>query len=186
MTARTLLSRLFICLAASGLAGCHRQIVRATPPSVAAAPPPAEPEPPLPLDIETPLTLTTTRSTLSLQPPPPPPEVSPPPAPAPPRPPATAEAVRPREPEALQISPQLSAARLAVTQRRTTDDIRVAERNLQLAYGKELNASQEDLLGKVRGFLAQAREAIRASDWIRANNLAQKAEILSAELLRSL
>ena len=184
MKARAFVAGLLICLAAGGLTGCRRTIVRAVPPSVAAAPP-VEPEPQPPLDIETPLTEISSGPPLDLLPPPP--EVSPPPpAPARPRPSATAEAVKPKEPEAPQISPQLSAERLAGAQRSTTDDIRIAERNLQLANGKQLNASQKDLVEKVRGFLGQAHEAIRASDWIRASNLAQKAQVLSAELIKSL
>ena len=70
--------------------------------------------------------------------------------------------------------------------RHTTDDIRSAEKNLQLANGKRLNASQTDLVEKVKGFLSQAHEAIRANDWVRARNLALKAEILSTELIKSL
>ena len=69
--------------------------------------------------------------------------------------------------------------------RNTNDDIRTAEKNLQAANGKKLNASQTDLVGKVQGFLSQAREAIRANDWVRARNLALKAEVLSTELIKS-
>jgi len=38
---------------------------------------------------------------------------------------------------------------------------------------------------KIRGFLGQAREAMRDGDWLRARNLAHKAEVLSAELANS-
>jgi hypothetical protein len=108
------------------------------------------------------------------------------PSPPRPRPAPPVEPPKPKEPEAPQISPQLSAGQVAAAQRRTTDDIRIAERNLQVANGRSLNASQQDLVEKVRGFLVQAQEAIRAVDWIRASNLAQKAQILSAELIKSL
>ena len=70
--------------------------------------------------------------------------------------------------------------------RHTNDDIRTAERNLQRANGKKLNDSQTDLVGKVQGFLSQAHEAILANDWVRARNLALKAEVLSTELVKSL
>jgi hypothetical protein len=90
------------------------------------------------------------------------------------------------EPEPLQIAPELSPKDQAAAVRTTTDDIRVAERNLQVAYGRQLNASQNDLVGKIAGFLAQAHEAIRAGDWVRAQNLAQKAQVLSVELVKSL
>jgi hypothetical protein len=74
---------------------------------------------------------------------------------------------------------------LADAQRRTTQDIGAAERNIQLVGGRELNASQKDLLEKVRGFLGQAHEAVRATDWVRAQSLAEKAQLLSAELVKS-
>ena len=57
---------------------------------------------------------------------------------------------------------------------------------MQATYGKQLNAVQNDLLEKVRGFLGQAREAARAGDWQRALNLAEKAQVLSVELVNSL
>jgi exosome complex RNA-binding protein Csl4 len=106
-----------------------------------------------------------------------------------PRAPVEAEAAAPKaepEPEPIQIAPQLSAKAQAAAVRITTDDIRLAERNLQVAYGRQLNAAQNDLVEKIAGFLAQAHEAIRAGDWVRAQNLAQKAQVLSVELVKSI
>jgi outer membrane biosynthesis protein TonB len=171
-----------LCLAA-GICGCRRNIVRAAPPSVA-TPPDTEPFP--------------QPSAVTQQPPAPPaepPDLKPPAQPVPsvadqprPRAPVEAEAVAPKaepEPEPIQIAPQLSAKDQAAAVRTTTDDIRVAERNLQLAYGRQLNASQNDLVGKIAGFLSQAHEAIRTGDWVRAQNLAQKAQVLSVQLVKS-
>jgi outer membrane biosynthesis protein TonB len=172
-----------LCLAA-GLCGCRRNIVRAAPPSVA-TPPAAEPFP--------------QPSVVPQQPPvasAEPPDVKSPTQPVPavadqprPRAPVEAEAAAPKaepEPEAIQIAPQLSAKAQAAAVRITTDDIRLAERNLQVAYGRQLNAAQNDLVEKIAGFLAQAHEAIRAGDWVRAQNLAQKAQVLSVELVKSI
>jgi type IV secretory pathway VirB10-like protein len=170
-------------LAAAGLCGgCRRNIVRAEPPSVV-SPPDTEPFP---------------QPTVNQQPASPPaepPEVMPPTEPVPtvggqprPRPPVETEAAKPKpepEPQPPQIAPQLSAKDQAAAVRRTTNDIRVAERNMQTAYGRQLNASQSDLVEKIAGFLAQAHEAIRTSDWVRAQNLAQKAQVLSGELIKS-
>jgi len=39
---------------------------------------------------------------------------------------------------------------------------------------------------KISGFLSQAHEAIIADDWVRAQNLAEKAGVLSSELVKSL
>jgi hypothetical protein len=71
-------------------------------------------------------------------------------------------------------------------QRKTQEAIALAERNLQQASGRTLNAAQRDMAEKIRGFLAQSREAGREADWVRALNLAQKAQVLSNELAGSL
>ena len=67
----------------------------------------------------------------------------------------------------------------------TTANITTAEKNLHQADGKRLNAAQKDLTEKISSFLSQAHEAIVADDWVRALNLAEKARVLSAELLKS-
>ena len=176
-----------LCLAAVGMAGCRRNIVRAAPPSVASPPPPtaSQPQPTVPA--------TTAEAT-----PAEPPTLVPVPAAQPtvkptqprPRPPAEPEPPKPKaEPEPTpppQIAPQLSARQLADAQRRTTADIVTAEKNLQLATGKQLNATQTDLVDKIKAFLNQSHDAVHASDWVRAENLAHKAQILSGELAKSL
>jgi len=88
--------------------------------------------------------------------------------------------------EAPQISPQLSPNDQAVYERKTNEDISVAEKNLQSAKGRQLNPSQLDLAEKIRSFVTQAHDAAKASDWTRAQNLAQKARLLSTELVNSL
>ena len=113
------------------------------------------------------------------------------PAPAPPRPavgqPATEVAAEPAtRPAAPQISPQLSAGDQATYQRKTNEDVATAEKNLQEASGKQLNAGQQDLVEKIRSFLAQSRDASKGGDWARAQNLSQKARLLSIELMNSL
>jgi hypothetical protein len=99
---------------------------------------------------------------------------------------AEAEPETPAHPPAPQISPQLSPGDQASYARKTGDDIAVAERNLGQASGKQLSAAQQDLVGKIRSFLAQSQEASKGGDWARAQNLAQKARVLSIELLNSL
>ena len=84
------------------------------------------------------------------------------------------------------MSPRLSPSEKAEYERKTQAAITTAEKNLQLANGKQLNATQQDMVEKIRGFLAQAREAIGEGDWLRAQNLAQKAQVLSVELVNSL
>ena len=171
-----------VVIVALSLSGCHRDIVRASTPAIPPARRIAPLPKPLPLERPAPDTV------------PPPEPASEPvltagmalPAPLPPRP-VVAEAPRAKpESEPPQISPELSPRDQADAMLHTNDDIRTAERNLQAANGKKLNASQTDLVGKVQGFLSQARDAIRANDWVRARNLALKAQVLSTELIKSL
>lgn len=104
---------------------------------------------------------------------------------APPRPrvatapaPGPASAEKPREPI---IAPELSDAQLSAAIAATEQSLIVAERNLGLAQGRTLNAAQQDLVSKIRGFVESAREAMKENDWQRARTHAQKAEVLSKE-----
>jgi hypothetical protein len=173
-----------LCAFSAAMAGCaNKHIVRAAPPSVS-APPPDETSPMPP--PETPPPVTTTE-----EPAPEVPSPAPPPAPgkrpAAPRRPAPAETAdpTPAKPAPPQISPQLSPRDLEATKKNTTANITTAEHNLQFANGKQLSAAQKDLTEKIKGFLSQSHEAIMADDWVRAQNLAEKARVLSAELVKS-
>ena len=169
------------------LSGCAKHIVRADSPSVVAEPIPEprpvvaaaapQPEPTPPPEI-----------------PQPEPELSPPlaaePVPPRPRPPSAPVASAQPVPSAPapappRISPVLSAAEQERLTQLATNQIRVAERNVQSANGKRLSSAQQDLYQKVQGFLAQAHDAIRVNDWVRAQNLAEKAQVLSSELVKS-
>ena len=175
-----------MCGSALLLVGCGRNIVRAASPSVATPPQPearpaaSAPEP-------------TAESIPAPEIPQPAPELAPSPAvePQPPRPrPAPAAAApEPVQPAPAVAPPQILPALTPADQQRltrlATDQIRVAERNLQTATGRRLNSVQDDLYQKVQGFLSQAHEAIRANDWVRAQNLAEKAQVLSSELIKS-
>jgi hypothetical protein len=111
------------------------------------------------------------------------------PAPAPHKPTATQpeqSSEQPAHPPAPQISLQISPGDQTSYERKTNEDLSVAERDLQQASGKQLNAAQQDLVEKIRSFLNQSREASKAGDWARAQNLAQKARLLSDELVNSL
>jgi len=99
---------------------------------------------------------------------------------------ATQPDEQPAEHPAPQISPQISATDESLYARKTSDDIATAERNLQQTNGKKLSAAQQDLADKIRSFVAQSRGASKGGDWDRAQNLAQKARLLSTELLNSL
>lgn len=81
--------------------------------------------------------------------------------------------------------PRLTPAEEDIYKEKTWQAILVTEKNLQNVGGRQLSAAQQDIEGKVRGFLAQAREAIGVGDWVRALNLAEKALVLSRELANS-
>jgi hypothetical protein len=61
----------------------------------------------------------------------------------------------------------------------------VAQRNLAAILGRKLSTTQAELSERVRSFIVQASEALRGGDVLRARNLAQKAELLSYDLVKS-
>ena len=118
--------------------------------------------------------------------PPPSPDPAPPRrAPAVPVPTAEPETAEVKPP-APRMAPRLEPGQESTYKQKTWDAISGAETNLQRTNGRQLNAIQQDLEGKVRGFLTQSREAIGVGDWILALNLAEKALLLSRELVGSL
>jgi len=164
--------------------GCKKRTVQAAPPVVVNP----EPAPAEPAETETkiqpvePAEPAPTPAPAAAAPKPTPAKTMPAPKPAPPPEPEPAAP----KPAAPQISPRMSPADQVEYQTKTNEAIAAAERNLQRAYGRKLNSAQADMVEKIRAFLAQAREAIRASDWVRARNLAEKAVVLSNELVASL
>ncbi|MGB7433799.1 MAG: hypothetical protein WBR26_23565 [Candidatus Acidiferrum sp.] len=84
------------------------------------------------------------------------------------------------------IAPEVTNEEMVAAKAETQQSLDVAEKQLTLAHGKNLDATQADLASKVRGFADNAREAMRAGDWERAKNLAKKAEVLAQQLAESL
>jgi neural Wiskott-Aldrich syndrome protein len=142
----------------------------ATPPEVVEAPPPAPP----PTEAA-PLPVTPTHS----KPAPPPHKQSAEPQ-------STETPAEQTRPPAPQISPEMSPNDQATYSHKTDEDISVAQKNLQQSVDKQLSAAQLDLVEKIRSFMSQSNEASKAGDWARAQNLAQKARLLSVELVDSL
>jgi hypothetical protein len=97
---------------------------------------------------------------------------------APAREPEPVPAEKPAEP---LIAPELSDEQLSAAKSETEKSLDIAERNLGMAQGKTLNAAQQDLVSKIRGFMDSARMAMRDNDWPRARSQAKKAEVLSQE-----
>jgi len=80
----------------------------------------------------------------------------------------------------------MSPAEEAEQKSQTQKSIAEAEANLRRTAGKQLNDTQRDMVEKIQNFLAQAREASEVPDWNRARILAEKARLLSTELVNSL
>jgi hypothetical protein len=182
---------LLTCALSLAASGCNDRAVHAAAP-VAAAPTPAATERPMNIapdtDATPPTEAVAAPPSLPLPAAPPPATVTvTPPKPVAPRRPseASTEPESPSHPPAPQISPQLSPTDQATYKRKTDEDTDAAEKNLQQTSGKQLNAAQQDLVGKIRSFLSQSRDASRDGDWARAQNLAQKARLLSDELIGS-
>jgi hypothetical protein len=99
---------------------------------------------------------------------------------------ASSQSDNDNKPEVPQLAPQLSAAEASAAQQQTTQSLSIAQRNVGSAQGKSLNATQQDLVSKVRSFIAEARDAANTGDWTRARAASKKAEVLSQELASSL
>jgi hypothetical protein len=80
------------------------------------------------------------------------------------------------------ILPDLTADKLNAAKAETQQSLDAAEAKLGQTQGKQLNATQEDVASKVRGFIESAREAMKNGDWERAKNQAKKAEVLAMQL----
>jgi hypothetical protein len=87
-------------------------------------------------------------------------------------------AEKPQEPI---IAPEFSDEQIASAKTAAQQSLSVAEQNLNLSKGKQLNEAQQDLVSKIQGFVDSAREAMKNNDWLRARNQAKKAEVLSQE-----
>jgi hypothetical protein len=88
--------------------------------------------------------------------------------------------------ESPMLAPPITPQDSVVAQQQANQSLSIAEKNLALTHGKNMNAAQADLVSKIRGFIKDAREAAQSADWIRARSLAKKAQVLSEELAGSL
>ena len=185
---------MLVCALSFAAGGCAKKTVHAAAP--VAAPVAAEAERPMNIAPDTdasppPETVAAPPTLPAPVTPPPAPVTIPASKPAAPRrpagdqPPAESQSEPATHAPAPQISPQLSPTDQASYQHKTEEDTSVAEKNLQETSGKQLNAAQQDLVGKISSFLSQSREASKDGDWARAQNLAQKARLLSIELINS-
>lgn len=85
-----------------------------------------------------------------------------------------------------ELAPRLSSEEMASAQQETRASLAIAEQNLGVAKRRSLAPTQAELAAKIRNFIDQAGEAVRAGDWVGARTLAQKAQALSEDLVRLL
>jgi hypothetical protein len=188
MRLRTFISMLALLLTLA-VGGCAKRSAQTSPVVIFPAPETPQPAQPEPKPEEKPVTETKPDESKTE------PELAVPPARRPPskagtqkpapqtETPPVSEAPKPAPP---RITPGLSPQEQARLQQESLDSISLAEKNLKYATGRNLNNVQRDLAEKVRGFLAQAQEARDEGDWARVRNLADKARVLSIELVNSL
>jgi hypothetical protein len=98
----------------------------------------------------------------------------------------TPETSESRKPPAPLLEPELTPQEVATAQQQLNESTAIAQKNLNSAKGRSLNATQADLTSKVVAFLQESKQAVREGDWTRARNLAKKAQVLSEELAASL
>lgn len=58
------------------------------------------------------------------------------------------------------------------------------EENLKKIAGRPLTPSQQDTVSQIKEFMEQSKTAVAARDMQRGHNLAQKARLLSDELVK--
>ena len=97
---------------------------------------------------------------------------------------------RPAQPERREAPPRLSPQVSTDQEKRLVDEatfkIQEAERTLLSIDERKLTSDQQETFQTIQSFLTQAKAALSRKDFPRAINLAQKAQVLSDELLRAL
>ena len=121
------------------------------------------------------------------QPLPPPPAEKKRPSPAGPRVPApsTEPAAAPPAAPAPQLRPMLTTAQRQELERSINERFSRTKGILASIGARSLNGELGDLVRQIRTFMAQAEEA-RRTDLLRANNLAERAEVLAQDLAKRL
>jgi hypothetical protein len=112
------------------------------------------------------------------------PELPPPPSqkrPSPVGPRIPPPAIQPPPPPAPQLRPMLSSVQRQELVRTINERIGRARGVLKSLEGKRLAREQTDMVNQILTFIRQAEEA-RRTDLLRANNLAERAEVLANDL----
>jgi hypothetical protein len=179
---RTLALMGVVVLVAAGVVGCAqlKSVFSPSPPQIppakkeAISPSPSKPTPP-PVAAPTPPAPT-----------PPPPTVPPNKAPAPAPPTAKEQGPQPPPAPPAVLSPQVGRADEDRLKRESSGRIQKAEDIIRQIDQNKLNKDQKDTFSTIQSFLTNAKEAIASQDFLRASNLADKAQVLAEELFKAL
>jgi hypothetical protein len=105
------------------------------------------------------------------------------PAPAPAARPAAAKTLPAPQPPAPVPEPLVTAEQRSSWSEEIEVTLRQAEQNAAALQGRSLPAARQRDLGRVQSFIRQARAAEKAHDYVTARSYAQRAEVLSRDLL---
>ena len=103
-----------------------------------------------------------------------------------PVPPTTKEQVPPPPSPPAVLSPQVGRADEDRLKRESGVRIQKAEEIIKQIDQNKLKKDQQDTYSTIQRFLVNAKEAITAQDFLRAFNLADKAQVLAEELFRAI
>ena len=107
---------------------------------------------------------------------------TPAPAPAKPRP----VKKQPPPPAPPLLSPQVGQAEADVLRQEAEARVEGTEQLIKQIDQKKLAKEQEETFLTIQSFLSKAKEAISTEDFLKAFNLADKAQVLAQELLRTI
>jgi hypothetical protein len=82
----------------------------------------------------------------------------------------------------VNLSPGVSPQQASREVDSTNKLLATSDANLKKLSGRPLNANQQDTVKQIKSYMDQAKKAASGGDLQRANNLAMKANLLSAEL----
>ncbi len=124
--------------------------------------------------------------TLAPAPAKPPPVKKQPPSPQVPATPRPAKKEPPPPPPPPLLSPQVGQAEADVQRQAAEARVEGAEQLVKQIDQKKLAKEQEETFLTIQSFLSKAKEAISTEDFLKAFNLADKAQVLAQELLSAI
>jgi hypothetical protein len=83
-----------------------------------------------------------------------------------------------------QLSPGIPQQQAAQQRQRIQQALASTDSNLQQLSGTQLAPDKQETVGQIRKFMEQSKAASKSGDLQRAENLAQKAHLLSSDLLK--